>query len=617
VRRICIIVACVGALVAGASPARAAQAAAGPGRVLVIGMPETEARRFLSEHRSAIGLGVFPDSRWSADFLAEVGHAAPQGLPGTPSPLAGAPGKLRAALDGGGKTVGVAVLSSAQGTPARALASAFGGEPVPVHEALSADVAVVVVQLADDAEALVRAPGPDRTVIVVGVGARTPLLIGMLDTSGLGTSGLLDHGVSERPGVVTPYDIAATIARAAAVTQVPGVRVLQVRPASDPFAALDSLRARFLRDHGFGPGLTGVTTGLAIFGSVIAVPFAALKRRRIAAAFARAVAMVPAGYVGALFVPSGRWYVRATVLVAAFVVGLVWPARSAKRFCGVVVLATALAIGVLTVVASRHPGGEPALSLWGDPLNSWRFFGIRNHLAAFVAGGFVLGTALLEAPLWLMVPGAVAAGIVVGAPTLGAQFIGVLTLSFGAAIELLGVIQRRVRAWHVPVAIVVASGAATAALLADAGRLYSHGGTAVESIRAGGWHTAWEYFHLRARLNYGEISSLGPKGFITFVLVALALSWLFVWGVRSSSLSPLLRAGVAGVAAAGMAALVVEDSGFLTAGIYLLYPALGFATGYADLALEGARRGGAPAAEEPPHDADDHDHADDDAGERE
>ena len=82
-------------------------------------------------------------------------------------------------------------------------------------------------------------------------------------------------------------------------------------------------------------------------------------------------------------------------------------------------------------------------------------------------------------------------------------------------------------------------------------------------------------FRLRARLNYGEISSLGPKGFITFVLVALALAWLFVWGLRSSSLSPLLRAGVAGVAAAGMAALVVEDSGFLTAGIYLLWDNVG------------------------------------------
>jgi len=612
VRRICVIAACIGALVAGAAPARAARSVAEPGRVIVIGMPEIEARRFLTEHPSAVGLGVFPDSRSSIDFLAEVGVAAPRGLPGTPSPLGGSPGKLRAALEGEGKTIGVAVLDSADGTPVTALASAFGAERLPVHEALAADVAVVVVNLADDAEALVGTAGSDRTVIVVGAGPRTPLLIGVL-----GRAGLLDHGVAERPGVVTPYDIAATIARAAGVPPVPGGRVLQVRPFANPFAELDVLRARFLRDRGFGLGLTGVTTGLAMFGAVLGVLFAALKRPRIAAALARAAAMVPAGYVGALFVPSSRWYVRATVLVAAFAIGFAWPARSAKRFCGVVVLATAIAIGVLTVVASRHPGGEPALSLWGDPLNSWRFFGIRNHLAAFLAGGFVLGTALLEAPVWLMLPGAVAAGIVVGAPTLGAQFIGVLTLSFGAAVELLGAIQRRVRAWHVPVAIVIASAAAAAALLADAGRLYSHGGTAVESIRAGGWRTAWEFFRLRARLNYGEISSLGPKGFITFVLVALALAWLFVWGVRSSTLPPLLRAGVAGVAAAGMAALVVEDSGFLTAGIYVLYPALGFATGYADLALHGAGRGGAPSPEQPPHDADEQDHADDDARQRE
>src|SRR5204862_6753233 len=158
-------------------------------------------------------------------------------------------------------------------------------------------------------------------------------------------------------------------------------------------------------------------------------------------------------------------------------------------------------------------------------------------------------------------------------------------------------------------------GPAAGALFAEAGRVSSHGGRAVESISTGGWRTAWEFFRLRARLNYGEISSLGPKGFITFVLVALALAWLFVWGLRSSSLSPLLRAGVAGVAAAGMAALVVEDSGFLTAGIYLLYPALGFATGYADrVLLRGADLGGPPSPQEPPHDpGDDHegnDHAD-------
>ena len=125
------------------------------------------------------------------------------------------------------------------------------------------------------------------------------------------------------------------------------------------------------------------------------------------------------------------------------------------------------------------------------------------------------------------------------------------------------------------------------------------------------------FFRLRARLNYGEISSLGPKGFITFVLVALALAWLFVWGLRSSSLSPILRAGVAGVAAAGMAALVVEDSGFLTAGIYLLYPALGFATGYADRALLGANLSGTPSPQEPPHDAGDQDHGNHGARQRE
>ncbi|MGZ4188317.1 MAG: hypothetical protein ACXVD2_00595 [Actinomycetota bacterium] len=608
-RRAIVIAACAVAVVAASAPAARA---ATPGRVLVIGLPTEEARFVLSERPSAVGLGVFPDSRASSAFLAEVGVAAPRGLPGTPSPLGGAPGKLRATLETAGISLGVTVTSSAVGSPIVPLADAFGSARTPLNETLAQQVAVVVVGLADDADALIRATPLDTTIIVVGADARTPVLVGVL-----GRAGLLDRGVAERPGVVTPYDLAATIEHAAGIANPVGGRALQVKPAADPRGELDALRARFERDRGFGLGLTGVTAGLAIFGATFGVLFAALGRRAVAAALARAAAMVPAGYVGALFVPSSRWEVRSTVLVAAFAVGLLARTRSSLRFCGAVVLLTSLAIGVLTVVASRNPGGEPALSLWGDPLNSWRFFGIRNHLSAFLAGGFVLGSALLSLPLWLMLIGAIVAGVVVGAPTLGAPFIGVLTLAFGAAILLLGVATRRVRFWHVPIAIVVASGAAAGALIADAGRQISHGGRAVASIKHGGWHAAWEFFRVRARLNYDEISSLGPKGFIAFVIVAIALAWLFVWAMRSTTLPVVLRAGAAGVAAAGIAALVVEDSGFLTSGIYLLYPALGFATGYADLRRGRLDGSGSAPPDEPPRDAGDDDHGDGDARQRE
>lgn len=608
--RLVLVAACILAVVGATAPD--ARAATAGGHVLVIGLPMGDARLVLFERPSAVGLGVFPDSHASTDFLAEVGIAAPRGLPGTPSPIGGEPGKLRATLDGAGITVGIAVSPAALGQPIVGLADAFGPLRGALSDALTAQVSVVVLGSPDDAEALIRAAPAGTTVIVVGADARAPLLIGET-----GRAGLLDKGVAERPGVVTPYDLAATIEHAAGIANPIGGRALRVKPTADPLRALDVLRARFERDRGFGPGLTGVTAGLAIFGATFGVLFAALGRRRIAAALARAAAMVPAGYVGALFVPSSRWYVRSIVLVAAFVVGLLAPSKSSRRFCGVVVFLTAIAIAALTVIASRNPGGEPALSLWGDPLNSWRFFGIRNHLSAFLAGGVVLGAALLSLPMWLMAVCSIGAGVIVGAPTLGAQFIGVLTLAFAAALLLLGVAGRRPRLWHVPIGIVVAAGAAAGALLTDAGRQISHGGRAVASIRHGGWSAAWEFFRVRARLNYDEISSLGPKGFIAFVIVAVALAWLFVWAMRSSSVPSLLRAGVAGVAAAGIAALVVEDSGFLTSGIYLLYPALGFATGYADLGGRGFDRGGATAADEPQHDPGDQHDPDRDARERE
>src|SRR4029077_5234780 len=94
------------------------------GGVLVVGMPELEARVFLSD-AAAVGLGVFPDSRSSADFLDQVGYAAPRGLTGEPGPLEGAPGKLEAALKAGGVTVSTTVFPGAEQTEAAHLAEAL------------------------------------------------------------------------------------------------------------------------------------------------------------------------------------------------------------------------------------------------------------------------------------------------------------------------------------------------------------------------------------------------------------------------------------------------------------------------------------------------------------
>src|SRR5207245_2731738 len=191
------------------------------------------------------------------------------GLTGTPGPLGGAPGKLARALSAEGIAIETSIAPDAAGAPATHLVSAFASASRPSSTG-GAYIEIAIVGHAADAERLIaRGAG---TVIVVGVGPRTPLLIGAL-----GAPGLLDHGVAERPGVVTPYDLAATISRAAGEKPVPGGRALQVLPSSDPLRQIDALRARFLRDQGFGLGLTGVTAGLAMFGAVFAVLFAVLK----------------------------------------------------------------------------------------------------------------------------------------------------------------------------------------------------------------------------------------------------------------------------------------------------------------------------------------------------
>ena len=107
-----VVAACLAAVYLVAVPARAT--AAGSARVLVVGLPETEARLVLSSHPAALGLGVFPDSRVPTLFLDEVGFAAPRGLTGTPGPLGGAPGKLARALS----AEGIAIETSIAGAKA-------------------------------------------------------------------------------------------------------------------------------------------------------------------------------------------------------------------------------------------------------------------------------------------------------------------------------------------------------------------------------------------------------------------------------------------------------------------------------------------------------------------
>lgn len=388
-------------------------------------------------------------------------------------------------------------------------------------------------------------------------------------TGYLGVFDVTFVGVARRPGIVTPGDIVATLLHRLGVDPkgIPGVPLRERDTGFDGVA----LRARLERDRTYGPGIAWA----AVLGGFCAIALAAFAtwraQRTLARRAAFATALVPVGFLVGTFVPSGSAWVRAIPIGVALIVGLALKPASDRAF-GWVGLGTALAICALAVAAALRPGGEPALSLWGNPLTSWRLFGLRNMFVAFIAGGIVLaaGARILHGR-WLVVTG-VTTAVIVGAPTIGANFGGVLTLVVALVLTVALRDATRLRWSH----LVIAGGAGVlsmgVALASDSGSPVSHGGRAVQSVGEGGVRALADILGGRWRLNVAEITDLGAPGYLGVLIVVGVLVALVVWGARN--LPGSAATAVLGGAVAGIVAVAIEDSGFFTGGIIAMFPAL-------------------------------------------
>lgn len=565
-------------------PARASASPVSHESAVFVVMPESDAGGFGDV--GAVAVGVHPPFREATPFIEAVAAGPTIDEPD------GVPGGLAVVLGG---EIRIAPLPAGEG-PLTSLGRALiarGATEVTFDEALvqpsGPSVTVFTFASSKDADAvLTGAPARSGPWIVVGIEVERIATIRYVDSP----SGLWIGAETRRPGLITPVDVTTALLRAFRTGRGP-----TIDPKPDALAALDALRARLERDAGVLRPVTMLTVSLGLAGLFFALLALWARRPRLAAAFARAAACVPAGYVVALVVPDGRWQVRATALVAASAFGLSFGARDTRRFAGWTFLLTAASIAVLTILAAARPGAEPALSLWGNPLESGRYFGLRNHLVAFLTGGLVAGSALLGMPWWLLLGAGAAATAMLGAASLGANFLGVLTLSFGVLVAVFALAAARARWFHAAIAAAAASGATIAALAADTAGV-SHGGRAFAEVRAGGWDAGVALFRGRAALNRAEIEDIGWAAWIALVLLTLVLVWLFVWTVRSARATVGVRAAVAGTAAAALAALVTEDSGFFSAGIVGLFAATAWLASRADAVTPPAAA--PPVAHEPP-----------------
>ena len=368
---------------------------------------------------------------------------------------------------------------------------------------------------------------------------------------------------------MTPYDIAATILDRLGVSPIPqGIigEPLTSEPDPDALKRIDALARRLERDDSFAPGLAAVAVGSGGLLVIFAWLLRRLRRTALALRLAQAGVFVLPGWVLAEFIPSSAWGVRAIPIFAGVLLGAAMQPRDPVRTMARVGFGSAAAFAVLVAIAPLDPGGEPGLSIWGNPLVSWRFFGVQNVQAAIMASGIVVWGVLAGLAVPMLTVVALGAAVVTGAPAIGANFVGVLTFVFGAAVAITTLVRRRASARQLLASGAVAVGAFVLALLADAGSPVSHGGRAARRISSDGLPAAWDLIEGRLRLNVELIGDFsGGWIFVTLLLVTLAA--LIAWGLRTERGPMRARVAVLAGALMALASMVLEDSGFYSGAV--------------------------------------------------
>jgi hypothetical protein len=542
--------------------------------VEIVVVPETQAKLFFARHPAALGLGVFPETRDPIRFVEEIGFGAPHG--GSISTGEEKPARVADTIAAAGRSI---VTGPGSSPAKKALVSAL--PPTAQTEGPGRSVASLTVaefERASDLEQAIATAPLATGYVILGAGDRTPLLIGICRSPCRRpdeTSGLLVDGIARRPAIVTPYDVGVTVMDMLDVSHPSEAFIgkpLTRRVDPNALRYVEGLERRLVRDAALGSSPAVATDALTVLALVAGLLLLVASKKRLAARAAQAAwSTVAIGYLASLFVPSGSGQIRSVVVVAAFALGASFAPQRDVRTARVY-FAVAVATALLFVVAQLNAGGQPGLSIWGNPLTSWRFFGMQNAQAATVAAGVVVWGVLAGLGVAALTAVAILAALIIGASVIGANFVGVLTFTFGSALAIQALARRRVHLVQVMIAGAVAIGAFLLALLADVGSPVSHGGRAAKRISEGGISTAWDFVTGRLRLNVDLVRGFwGGVVWVAVMFVALAL--MIVWGARIDG-DPLRgRVAVWAGAAMALSSLVLEDSGFYS-GMTLLGGAL-------------------------------------------
>ncbi|MHB8513056.1 MAG: hypothetical protein ACYDCC_12855 [Actinomycetota bacterium] len=485
----------------------------------------------------ANGLGVNPASRSADAFYREVSAGAPTarvtGAHGTVGALGAALRKAGITIDECGREAGLMI----------------DGTPAPIcHGPLTADLIVYVDHSAS--------PTSPADLAIASSGGQTPMRI-FVPTF----YGVIDGSVTHRPGIVTPYDISTMILQFFRVPKPSSFIGLPLLAGSHS-VDIAALSRRLVRDSKYQQSLTAwtVIVGLAV-GCFLAFILWFVGLRSIARRIVTGAGFASAGYLIGLFIPSPRGDVRAAFVFLFLVVGASIRLRDPKDVLAKTFIAVAIATTLLEIASAIHPQGEPALSFWGNPLISWRFYGLLNYEAAFIAGGVLVAAMYLTKQPWVLAAVVSGALVITGAPLLGANFVGVLTLGFAGAFAVIASLRKQLNLRYVVIAALIGITLFALALVAGSGVGGSHGARAANEISSGGTHALFSLIWSRLRLNIEAIRAF-PGGSLYAVLFVIQFINMIRWSFRNESESLGLRIAIASCSLAGLATLVLEDSGF-------------------------------------------------------
>jgi len=519
--------------------------------------------------------------------------------------------ELKRVVDGLDRTSGPTFLVLDAGDPHRAHEVAMDVMPQVAEEHRRAAVSTLDAVVAMALESL---PDDGVLVVVPQVLAEQPGTVTGLGPAviyGPGWSGYLSSSSTQRRGLVTNLDIAATVLNELGV-EVP-VEVLgnpmvsdgSTAPLAERIEALAAANATAVAVDSAKPAIVNgfiAATTLVLLACTVVL----LRARRwpvrtvgIVSSLGRrlmllALAVPPASLLMFLLDPAPSTAAEASLaffvtLGALWALGLVLERFSGSRVP--VVVLSLLSVGV--IVADQAFGAPLSFTsfLGYSPLLAARYYGLGNEGAAILFGAAVIGYGLLldeyrDAP-WVRVaarwgiPALALLVVVVGAaPMLGANVAVAVWAVVGFA--AMWVIYNRVKLdWRIVAGALVVMVLFVAAfslidLRAEPGS-QSHLARAWESMAKGGISELWLIVVRKAETNVRVLTRTNWSWVLVAVLAFLAFMRWRPQGDFAATLTenPGYSAGMAACLIGGLTAFVTEDSGIVIPALIMVYVGVG------------------------------------------